>query len=116
MRPQRLKRSGWIVIAICTYLLFILVKLFTAEVRYVDDPTVSLVVRSIPSLSNYLIVKETNETEGMYFLLSDEGDYIGSDLYAVLISMDWLVSCLVLGVILFAYSRRRNSPRRAQGR
>ncbi|MBL8150371.1 MAG: hypothetical protein JNN15_10645 [Blastocatellia bacterium] len=77
-----------------------LVKLFTVEAHYSDDPTVSLLIRSSPSLDNYLIIKKELPTNIVYVLVSDENDYIGSSLYWLVVSFGWIVSFLALVAFL----------------
>lgn len=82
-----------------------IIKLFTAKVGLLGDPTIQLVVKPNPTISNSYIMKgEDNNTnrekykgtwyyEGRYGVIaSDEAGFAGESLYDLLIICWWILT------------------------
>jgi hypothetical protein len=95
------------------------VKLFTAKVGLLGDPTVQLVIKSNPTISNSFIMKgedsETNRKkyeETWYYernykvITGDESGFAGESFYNVLIIAWWI---LVIGMPVYMVINRIKS-------
>lgn len=69
----------------------ILVKLFTVEIWFPDDPTVELIIRSKPSLTSRMIVENRAEYPKPYKrILVDENGFIGENIYYFNVKVGWI--------------------------
>lgn len=109
--PRSNHESWWIPTLAVTGVMVLLLKLFTIEVGYVDDPTVALAVRIHPGWSNTLPVSDPAGLDDLYVLFSDESDYIGSEVYRALVSVPVWIGAAMVGVIIASYRRRRRTGR-----
>ena len=64
-------------------------KLFLIEIRFRDDPSIGLAIKSSPSLSSYLYIGEADEV--MSIVLLDETTYAGEEFYAFMAGGGWLI-------------------------
>lgn len=81
-------------------------KIMTAVVFFSDDPTTLLVVKSMPSWSNFL--QDAEPSQYWIKLLSDENGFVGFTFYQLLVehfTTIFLILALLLGGI-FKFSRR----------
>lgn len=85
-------------------LFFLVLKLFTAEIIFSDDPTSILVLRLFPSLDNSITMISPINLEGYYVLLFDENGFVGEVLYHFIIKYLWW--CLpLIGLIYYLYKK-----------
>jgi len=91
-------------ILIITFVLLSIVKFFTAKVGYSGDPTVSLVIKSTPTIGNSFIMKGEEHdknadnysatwfTERKYKVITgDESGFTGEVLYDLIIISLWIL-------------------------
>jgi len=91
LRNSRIRLVAALAIGVAITML--LVKFFTAEVSYVDDPTVELVVRRRPSFNNELVVNDERDLSGVHVVLRDENAFVGEAVYRAVTSTGWVVGC-----------------------
>ena len=82
----------------------VLLKFYTTEIRFEEDPTVMIVLKDSPSLINRQIISGWQSVEGMTILIRDENGYIGMSVYAAIVSWVWMV--LPLLTIIFSMGRK----------
>jgi hypothetical protein len=92
-----------LIILLSLFIILSLVKLFTAKVGLLGDPTVQLVIKPNPTISNSFIMKgedsQTNRTkyEGTWYyegnykvIMGDESGFAGESFYNLLIIVWWI--------------------------
>lgn len=84
--------------------LFLLIKLFTAEVLFFDDPTSIFVLRLFPSLNNNITMLPHSDMSGYFILFSDENGFIGDGVYYFIVKYLWWGFPLI-GLIYFLYKK-----------
>lgn len=102
-----MRNSFIIAIAIAAVLLSI--KLFTAEVRLVDDPTVVLAIKPAPSMENLIRLNQQDSLDQFQILILDENDFVGRPIYSALTSWGWIA--LPLLTLIFGFAIRHYRPR-----
>jgi hypothetical protein len=90
-------------------------KLFTFEASLRDDPTVSLVLRSRPSLDNQYILDDSSQLAGAWVVAEDENELLGSGLYHWVVKVGWWLFPLLLVAAWAATHLRRNRGPLAEG-
>ncbi len=70
-------------------ILFVLVKLFTVELTYQDEPSIALAVRSAPAFSNDIQLDASQEFSDFAVLFMDENGYPGMRLYRWITGWLW---------------------------
>jgi len=101
-------------VLIITFVLLSIVKFFTAKVGYSGDPTVSLVIKSTPTIGNSFIMKGEEHaknvdsyssswfTERKYKVITgDESGFSGEILYDVLIISWWILGFGLLIYLIY---------------
>lgn len=83
---------------------FVLLKFFTAEILFADDPTSLLVFRSTPSFDNSITMEPNDSLEGYYLLVSDENGFVGEGLYFLIVQYLWWAMPL-LGFVFISYNK-----------
>jgi hypothetical protein len=114
-----LDKKKKLIIFITFFIVLSFVKLFTAKVGLLGDPTVQLVIKSNPTISNSFIMKgEENEAnrkkyEGTWyyernykFITGDEAGFAGESFYDLLIIAWWI---LVIGMPIYLVINRIKS-------
>jgi uncharacterized membrane protein YciS (DUF1049 family) len=91
MRQLKNKAAIKLAIVFMFAVLLTLVKFFTVEIRYKDDPTVQLVASYTPSANNKITVVDDKQYSIAFRILVDENGYIGSALYAFICAGGWLL-------------------------
>ncbi len=71
--------------------LCILIKLYTTEVMFNDDPTIMVIIKDKPSLENRRIITWDSSIKEAIVLISDENGYIGQSVYVAIVSWAWIV-------------------------
>ncbi|RKZ40234.1 MAG: hypothetical protein DRQ49_09005 [Gammaproteobacteria bacterium] len=71
--------------------LCILIKLYTTEVMFNDDPTIMLIIKDKPSLENRRIITWDSSIKEAIVLIYDENGYIGQSVYVAIVSWVWIV-------------------------
>jgi len=69
----------------------ILIKLYTTEVMFNDDPTIMVIIKDKPSLENRRIITWDSSIKEAIVLISDENGYIGQSVYVAIVSWAWIV-------------------------
>ncbi|MDX1605386.1 MAG: hypothetical protein R3202_04285 [Candidatus Competibacterales bacterium] len=108
MFRKRFRQSA-IVVLMAASLLFLAVKLFSTELTYPDDPSIALVLRNTPSLSNHTVLDSTGHFSDHAVLWIDENAYPGMRLYQWITNWLWWLTPLVTGVLLVATRNVRDS-------
>lgn len=97
-------RHKIIAVLLFASVLLVLVKLFTVELRYQDDPSVALAVRGTPDNSNTVTLSSGQQFSDYMVLLVDENGYPGMGAYKIITAWLWwlvplasLVGFVVLG-------------------
>jgi hypothetical protein len=93
-------------------LLALATKFFTFEATLKDDPTVSLVLRSMPSLENQRLLDDSSQLAGALVLAEDENAFWGSGLYSWLVRVGWWLLPLLL-MATWVVPHRRSSASQA---
>lgn len=107
---MRALRIGLLVVS----LLGVATKLFTFEASLRDDPTVSLVLRTTPSLKNQQLLDDSSQLAGALVLAEDENAFWGSRFYFWLVSVGWWLLPLLLVAAWGVPRMRRAASRSSQ--
>jgi hypothetical protein len=86
-------------------------KFFTFEVMLKDDPTVSLVLRSNPSLENRAFLDDSSQLAGAVVLAEDENSFVGEGLYGWVVSMGWWLLPFLTVLVWVGPRLRRQAAR-----
>ena len=90
-------------------LLLLALKLFTCEAYLVDEPTVGIVVRGLPSLESKCALSTPHAAATARFLIHDENDFVGSDIYRWTVRVGWLaLPLLTAGCAVWLAMRQRS--------
>lgn len=105
-------------ILLTLFIILSFVKFFTAKVGLLGDPTVQLVIKPNPTISNSFIMKgEDNQVnrekyEGTWYyernykvITGDESGFAGESLYDLLI-ITWWILVLVMPIYVLNYRRK----------
>lgn len=92
-------------------ILSLALKLFTCEAYLVDEATVGIVVRGVPSLESECPLSTHHAATSARFLIRDENDYVGSGIYSWAVQAGWLALPLLTSIcaVWFAMRQRRGS-------
>lgn len=101
-----------------------LIKLFTAKVGLLADPTEKLVIKLYPTIGNtFQMLGEENTAniekykgtwyfEGKYMtLLADEHGFMGEGIYSFIILTWWLMSLLLVVYLVYRLVKNHNYKR-----
>ncbi|WP_052517560.1 hypothetical protein [Archangium violaceum] len=105
---MRAIRLGLVVVS----LLALTTKFFTFEATLKDDPTVSLVLRPMPSLENERLLDDSSQLTGALVLAEDENAFWGGGLYSWIVSVGWWLLPLLL-IAAWAVPQMRRTTSRA---
>ena len=97
MHQSKNKSAIKVAIVFVLAVLLTLIKFFTVEMRYKDDPTVQLVARLTPSTNNKITVVDEKEFGIAFRILADENSWIGSGLYAFICAGGWMLGWVGFG-------------------
>lgn len=112
-------------VVLIAFIILSIVKFFTAKVGLLGDPTVQLVVKAKPTISNsFMMTGEENQanrekykgewySQGQYIAITgDEGGFSGESLYDLLIYTWWI---LLGGIPVYLLISKIRSLRKAGG-
>jgi hypothetical protein len=87
-------------------LLAVVLKLFTYEYFFADDPTCGVALRAQPGLDNRRQFQSDDDLGGDVILVSDENDFPGGGAYRFIVSGGWLGLAVLTSGVLVATRRR----------
>ena len=86
-----------------------LIKLFTIQIHFSNDPTIVFAYKLQPSLvSNVILTDKTNLPELYGVIFEDENCYTGMSLYTFVVMWVWKISLLFMVVFVALYLRVNN--------
>jgi len=90
----------------------VLLKLFTYEFFYPDDPTSGIALRFSPALASQQTLVETPSGSDL-ILVQDENSFVGEAVYRGLVNWGWIVLLIGWSVVLgIAYRSNRSQPKK----
>lgn len=84
----------------------LLLKLFTLEFYFADDPTSGVALRSTPGFGNRQLVNDSRMLKGR-ILVEDENGFLGEGLYRGVVGWAWLPLAVGAGILGVQARRRR---------
>jgi len=97
------KRTYFIKAVTLVTFMSVLIKLFTSIIILPDDASTLLVLRFIPSFSNFSV---TNDLSGTIVLILDENELLGQSLYELITHYIWWISLIIL-VLNYFFQRMK---------
>jgi hypothetical protein len=100
-------KRAWLCTLSAIALCVVLLKLFSTEITFRDDPTHMLAFRAVPSLENYILLDDLNS--GAYYVFSvDENDLIEGVFYSFVVDyLSYLLVFVCIGLWFIYCGRKR---------
>ncbi len=77
-------------------------KFYTAVVSHVDDPTLALIIKHSPSMSNSYKLTHEQQFIDYIIIVIDENEFIGEELYDLLTGWLW-IPLVIIFLLLIIY-------------
>lgn len=109
VRAEKTRGASVIAIGICALAGgALLLKLFTFEFYFADDPTSGVALRMVPRLENRQRVSDSKLLKGR-ILVEDENGFLGEGLYRGVVGWAWLPLVLCAGLAIFVSRKTRRA-------